>query len=349
MGKDNVNQSKNIEEDYFTKYPLSFQVKGRSDELYEAHLKRIELQKDRIEQFSHQYQAAVNKIISKPKIGQGLMYLLPPAYFNGVQPLIGNHYIDLSDELSIEDLKSLHDPLIELNKIYFPNQLESHKFIEDRYIDLEKELDLPQLKYDRKKYSIILDREYYITGKLNTSDEKIWIRPKYQYLYDCSLNGANPNRMDYRQWRHIDKFAKRCIPYHKKCWFKHNGKWVGFQELTIDNINNPNKAEIANVEEATEITRISSCIMPGGDRYSITELYNHWLPTLTLDKIKGNDLLDQILICYTMKRALNGDSLARNRLVEVLAPDSKTIYYIQEKTVKALSSILKKELIEKIH
>ncbi len=343
-------------EDYLSKHPPTIQAKGRLDELHEANLKRIESQKDRIEQLSEQYQAAVNKIISKPKIAQGLKYLLPPAYYKDIQPLVGNHYLDLSNELSVEDLKSLHDPLIELNKIYSPNDLERYKFIEDRYINLKKELDLDQLKSDRKKYSIILNSEDQITGKLDSSEDNVWISSKYLYLYVCNLNGAKPNRTDYRQWRSVDKFAKRCIPYNDKRWFKHNGKWVGLKELTIDNINNPDKAEIATEEEAKIITRIASNLMPGEGRYSIAQLYKYWLPMLTLDKIRGNDLLDQILICFTMKRALNGDLSARDKLVEVLTPDLSLIIQevqpdeiniIQRRIIKSLSGKLKKDLLQK--
>ena len=47
---------------------------------------------------------------------------------------------------------------------------------------------------------------------------------------------------------------------------------------------------------------------------SIRELYEKWLPTLTEDKIKSNDLLDQLLVCFTLKRALNGDGQATGKL-----------------------------------
>ncbi|MDO8785196.1 MAG: hypothetical protein Q7J12_03175, partial [Syntrophales bacterium] len=46
----------------------------------------------------------------------------------------------------------------------------------------------------------------------------------------------------------------------------------------------------------------------------LKELYKKWLPTLTEDKIKSNDLLDQLLVCFTLKRALNGDEKAIDKL-----------------------------------
>jgi len=47
---------------------------------------------------------------------------------------------------------------------------------------------------------------------------------------------------------------------------------------------------------------------------SIRERYKKWLPTLTEDKIKSDDLLDRILVCFTIKRALNGDEKAIDKL-----------------------------------
>lgn len=47
---------------------------------------------------------------------------------------------------------------------------------------------------------------------------------------------------------------------------------------------------------------------------SIRELYKKWLPTLTQDIMKNKDLLDQILVIYTIKRALNGDEKAIEKL-----------------------------------
>lgn len=47
---------------------------------------------------------------------------------------------------------------------------------------------------------------------------------------------------------------------------------------------------------------------------SVGELYKKWLPALTEDKIKSKDLLAQILVCFTIKRALNGDKKAIDKL-----------------------------------
>jgi len=47
---------------------------------------------------------------------------------------------------------------------------------------------------------------------------------------------------------------------------------------------------------------------------SLIDYYERWLPDLDKEKIKSKDLLDQILVCFTIKRALNGDKAAINRL-----------------------------------
>lgn len=47
---------------------------------------------------------------------------------------------------------------------------------------------------------------------------------------------------------------------------------------------------------------------------SIRKYYEKWLPTLDEQKVKSNDLLDQILFCFTIKRALNGDNKAIDKL-----------------------------------
>jgi len=44
------------------------------------------------------------------------------------------------------------------------------------------------------------------------------------------------------------------------------------------------------------------------------DLYQDWLPTLDAEKIQSKDLLDQVLVCYTIKRAINGDKEAFKQL-----------------------------------
>lgn len=50
---------------------------------------------------------------------------------------------------------------------------------------------------------------------------------------------------------------------------------------------------------------------------SLRELYEKWLPALTGDKMKSKDLLDRMLVCFTIKRALNGDKDAIDKLYSI--------------------------------
>lgn len=52
-------------------------------------------------------------------------------------------------------------------------------------------------------------------------------------------------------------------------------------------------------------------------RTSLSELYKHWLPHLSQKRIQSKSLLDQILVCYTIKRAQNGDEKAGDKLISL--------------------------------
>lgn len=82
---------------------------------------------------------------------------------------------------------------------------------------------------------------------------------------------------------------------------------------------------------------------PGSNNRSVQEIYKYWLPTLTIKEIKSSDLLAQILVCYTMKRALNGERDAINKLTEVLL-ESVDLTEIHSRCLKLLSSRLHREL-----
>jgi len=50
---------------------------------------------------------------------------------------------------------------------------------------------------------------------------------------------------------------------------------------------------------------------------SIKKLHALWLPFLTEQRIASDDLLDQMLVCYTIKKALNGDNKAKEALYKI--------------------------------
>lgn len=54
-------------------------------------------------------------------------------------------------------------------------------------------------------------------------------------------------------------------------------------------------------------------------QYTFKEVWDKWIESLTQEVMKSTDLLDQILVTYTIKRALNGDKRAVDRLTSVYA------------------------------
>ena len=58
--------------------------------------------------------------------------------------------------------------------------------------------------------------------------------------------------------------------------------------------------------------KVANCFRRSG--HDLWDLYEWWLPSLDSKRLKSIDLLDQILVVYTIKRALNGDSKAIDAL-----------------------------------
>jgi hypothetical protein len=73
--------------------------------------------------------------------------------------------------------------------------------------------------------------------------------------------------------------------------------------------------------------------------FSLNDLYKKWLPQLSFETIQNNDLLDQILLCYTIKRALNGDNEAIDKLFGLF---EKRV--ITEKSVKKIIGLVAYQL-----
>ena len=53
------------------------------------------------------------------------------------------------------------------------------------------------------------------------------------------------------------------------------------------------------------------------DRLTFHECYLHKLPTITQDTMKSSDLLDQLIVTYTIKKALNGNKEAQKKLTDL--------------------------------
>lgn len=66
-------------------------------------------------------------------------------------------------------------------------------------------------------------------------------------------------------------------------------------------------------------------IEPCTNCYSLNDIYEKWLLTLTPEKMKSNDLLDRVLVTYTIKRALNRDEKAIEKLCSLFQDAAEAI------------------------
>jgi len=121
------------------------------------------------------------------------------------------------------------------------------------------------------------------------------------------------------------------------------------------------KARLAYIEqlerEGAKVPGSLRCPPPpnlDGGMTSIRELYEKWLPSLTPELITSKDLLNQILVCFTIKRALNGDKNAIDKLYALyedtaigtavkLAKARKLLHYVED--IKQESKILLRQII----
>jgi len=85
-------------------------------------------------------------------------------------------------------------------------------------------------------------------------------------------------------------------------------------------------------------------------RTSIQKLFKDWLPHLDQDRIHSKQLLDQVLLCFTIKRAQNGDEQASEKLISLYigrAASKETYYNVLKMLVsrgKNIKSTKKKNL-----
>jgi Mor family transcriptional regulator len=241
-----------IIERFLNENPSIFQIKGKGEEKADLAIRRIASQDKRLTELIQEYLTAVEAAKKNKR--------LPPE----------------------AKLKRLILPLGEIQDIIFPSYPKYHQFVDDRYINLGKELDLEKLKPNPQTYSILGDGEYEKLGLLNTHSKNI---------------GINEELEDYFA------FCRDVKPI--------------------------SEAEFERMSEEGKIKREVVKRPPGGDSIpeedvvpdlghrSIAEIYPDWLPTLTPETMASKDLLTQILVCYTIKRALNGDDIAIQKLYDL--------------------------------
>ncbi len=127
-------------------------------------------------------------------------------------------------------------------------------------------------------------------------DEKIWIEKE-----------INIKGLDYNEQKYSINF-EYSKPFN---WFDPDAKNIIIWDEYREYLKKKEKKDSAAKASGIKFIPISP-IDEG--KASLRELYKKWLPTLTKNIIKNNDLLDQILVCFTIKRALNGDKEAIDKL-----------------------------------
>ena len=147
-------------------------------------------------------------------------------------------------------------------------------------VDLNKDLDVSRLTYNQEKYRVPyvkLDNEGHC---VLTSDDAV-----------------------------LCKMGRLSI---KEIWHQEvKGKWR--KEDGLDKLPIELQYEIQQDQLKDKLQSIRYTILKEGE-HSLWDLYEWWLPSLNEQTMKGKDLLDHILFTYTIKRALNSDDKAINKL-----------------------------------
>ncbi len=135
-------------------------------------------------------------------------------------------------------------------------------------------------------------------------EEKIWIDKEID-IKKCHYDKKKYS-IDFEYSKPLDYFdpdAKNIII------------WNEYNEYIAKKKKKDAKRKAMKLTEVFTLTSAPAPIAPlDAGKTSVEELYKKWLPELTQERIKSKDLLDQILVCYTIKRALNGDQKAIDKL-----------------------------------
>lgn len=144
-----------------------------------------------------------------------------------------------------EKLRGLLVPLILYNKLDpFDNPV---PFIEES-VDIERELDLENLKYDEERYQIEALEEH--------------TPPAFRGIITLA-------------------------------------SYISIRETFNRDLENYREVEVKGADPIFSLGKIS-----------LDDLYEEWLPSLDQKKITSKDLLDQVLVAFTIKKAQNGDERA---------------------------------------
>lgn len=147
----------------------------------------------------------------------------------------------------------------------------------DLHIDLRNDIDVSRLNYDETSYHVP-----YI---------------KRDAQGRCMVCGDG---ILHRGWSTEEIWHKevRCT------WYKSDG---------IDKLPPEEQYEIQEETLEDKLKGLNYPLLKEG-KHSLWDLYEWWLPNLKRETVTSKDLLDRILFIYTIKRALNGDERAIDKL-----------------------------------
>lgn len=205
-------------------------------------------------------------------------------------------YLDIVKEIKVKKrLKSeekrnyvinILRTLILYNRLFLDRK--TYQFSYTDYIDLENEIDCERLKFDNSKYIYSPDRESEITGHrlLNTNNEAFSL---------------------------CERFYKNLTDKYKEHKLREYLNKQGVEYKIIQNPSGENEIWISK-SFLKVLDNFEVAFFANDKQFSLSEIYNLWLPTLNSELMQSKDFLDQLLVCYTIKNANNGDQEAINKL-----------------------------------
>jgi len=185
--------------------------------------------------------------------------------------------VKTNDSLSLESkLKILIKPLLDAIYADSPDFYKHVQIVDDSYIDLKNEINTPALHYDDEKYDIQNPTNTGTEWFLKTNVPAISLSEKYSdYLDFC---------------RDIEPVT----------------------ETEFGNIYK--NAIINTMTDGGAWKGVPAALICLPERMTLKEVHDLWLPTLTEKTVIVRDLLQQILVAYTIKRAQNGHEPSARKL-----------------------------------
>jgi hypothetical protein len=190
--------------------------------------------------------------------------------------------IKADDSPSLEEkLTKITTPLLSLLSQYYNAPFDRYvRVVDEDYIDLKNEIDAKNLNYDDEKYDI--------QNPINTGDR--WL-----------LETETPTISLSDKFTDYLTYCRDVAPITEADF---DNIYEGIHERTI-------------VEVEDKWKNVPPALIVPFSRLTLNEVHELWLPSLTQESIKKRDLLQQVLVCYTIKKAQNGDEKSALKLFEL--------------------------------